>query len=182
MLTANIRRRHRTASYDLIMWLRSAFYRWLMPAAFLLPLWLLVGWGIFNAGGWAFLWVLFIAIPSVFAGQLALTLLVRARPSVRETRMVSWWDVAGFTVWHALTIAVGCYVQTWFPLLLTGAIVIAIALFWLMLKQLWGEARGAREGIRLMTSPPTDAAAEAPRQATADSAVFVIKESPATER
>ncbi|KDA06201.1 MFS transporter permease [Microbacterium sp. CH12i] len=164
------------------MWLRSAFYRWLMPAAFLLPLWLLIGWGIFNAGGWAFLWVLFIAIPSVFLGQLLLTLLVRARPSARETRMVSWWDVLGFTVWHGLTIAVGCYPQTWFPLLLTGAIVVAVAMFWLMLWQLWSEARGARESIRIMTSPPVDAAGEAPRRAPAESEVFVIQENPTAER
>src|SRR5690349_9998248 len=48
------------------MWLRRAFYGWLFPAAFLLPLWLLIGWAVFNAGGWAFLWVLFLAIPAVF--------------------------------------------------------------------------------------------------------------------
>ena len=43
------------------MWLRRAFFRWFLPAAFLLPLWLLVGWGVFQ-GGRAILWVLFIAI------------------------------------------------------------------------------------------------------------------------
>lgn len=125
------------------MWLRQAFFRWLIPSAFLLPLWLLIGWGVFNAGGWAFLWVLFIAIPSVFIGQLILTLLVRARPSVRLERAVSWWDVAGFTVWHGLTIAVGFYPEAWFGLLLTGAIAAAIGMFWLMLWQMWCEAKGA---------------------------------------
>ncbi|GAB3633537.1 hypothetical protein GCM10027421_28900 [Microbacterium shaanxiense] len=170
------------------MWLRRAFYRWLMPAAFVLPLWLLIGWGIFNAGGWAFLWVLFIAIPSVFIGQLTLTLLVRARASVRETRMVSWWDVLGFTVWHALTIAVGCYPQAWFPLLLTGAIVVAIAMFWLVLRQLWDEARGA-VGISVTTPAGTMPTAEPqpaaeprrPRQTSAQGDVFVIREKPASE-
>lgn len=164
------------------MWLRRVFYRWLFPAAVVLPLWLLVGWGIFNAGGWAFLWVLFIAIPSVFIGQLVLTMLVRSRPSARETRMVSWWDVAGFTLWHGLTIAVGCYPQSWFPLLLTGAIATGLALFWLMLWQLWNEAKGSRESIRFMASSPVDAAEEAPRHTPADSEVFVIREAPATER
>jgi hypothetical protein len=65
------------------MWLRRAFFGWLIPAAFLLPLWLLIGWAVFNAGGWAFLWVLFLAIPGVFLWQLLLTLLVRARGTVR---------------------------------------------------------------------------------------------------
>ena len=156
-----------------------------MPAAVVLPLWLLIGWGIFNAGGWAFLWVLFIAIPSVFVGQLVLTLLVRARASVRETSMVSWWDVLGFTVWHALTIAVGCYPQAWFPLLLTGAIAVALALFWLQLWQLWSEARGAGERIRIMTpgagTAPPEAEAEYPRRTPADGEVFVIKEKRASD-
>ena len=66
--------------------MRRAFYLWLVPAAFVLPLWILLGWGIFQAGGWAFLWVLFIAVPSVFLGQLLLTLLTRSRPSVRAER------------------------------------------------------------------------------------------------
>ena len=157
-----------------------------MPAAFVLPLWLLIGWGIFNAGGWAFLWVLFIAIPSVFIGQLALTLLVRARASVRETRMVSWWDVLGFTVWHALTIAVGCYPQAWFPLLLTGAIAVAIALFWSTLRQLWNEARGAGGDIRV-TIPTVgarqpDADTERPHRVPVDGEVFIVQEKPASER
>ncbi|MCM3779004.1 MFS transporter permease [Microbacterium hydrocarbonoxydans] len=129
------------------MWLRQAFFRWLLPAAFLLPLWLLVGWGVFQ-GGWAILWVLFIAVPSVFLGQLLLTLLTRSRPSVRAERAVSWWDVAGFTVWHGLTIAVGLFIDGAFGWLLTAAIVAGIALIWLQLWQLWNEARGSGARIR----------------------------------
>lgn len=157
-----------------------------MPAAVVLPLWLLIGWGIFNAGGWAFLWVLFIAIPSVFIGQIALTLLVRARASVRETRMVSWWDVVGFGVWHALTIAIGCYPQAWFPVLLIGAIAVAIALFVLMLRQLWDEARGAGSGIRVtmptVSAPRPEAESTRPQRASADGDVFIVQEKPASER
>ena len=76
------------------MWLRRAYYGWMIPAAFVLPLWLFVGWIAFNAGAWALLWVLLMAIPSVLIGQLVLTLLVRARPTARSERAVSWWDVA----------------------------------------------------------------------------------------
>ncbi len=115
------------------MWVRRAFYAWLVPAAFLLPLWLLVGWGVFNAGGWAFLWVLFIAIPSVFIGQLVLTLLVRARGTVRAERAVSWWDVLGFTVWHGLTIALGFFNAAWWAPVMVLTIAVGIGLFWLEL-------------------------------------------------
>ncbi len=118
------------------MWLRRVFYRWMFPAAVLLPLWLLIGWGVFGAGGWAFLWVLFIAIPSVFFGQIVLALLVRSRPSVREARAVSWFDVAGFAVWHALVVIVGCFVESWFSAALGFAIIAAIGLFWLSIWQL----------------------------------------------
>lgn len=144
------------------MWLRRAFFGWLFPAAFLLPLWLLVGWGVFNAGGWAFLWVLLIAIPSVFIGQLVLTLLVRARGTVRAQRAVSWWDVAGFTVWHLLAISLGLFVESWWAPVMILTVFVGVALVWLELWQLWREARPMRllqtsEGIGYIPAPPTAA-------------------------
>ncbi|GAB3599514.1 hypothetical protein GCM10027408_21110 [Microbacterium tumbae] len=161
--------------------MRQAFFRWLFPAAFVLPLWLLVGWGVFNAGGWAFLGTIFIAIPSVLLGQLVLTLLVRSRPSVRVSRAVSWWDVAGFSLWHVLTILVGCYPQAWFGWALAGAIVVAIALFWLSLWQLWNEARGTG-GIRMATASwRAPVADEAPGGEDVGGEVFVIREKPASD-
>lgn len=131
------------------MALRRIFSRWLWPAAFVLPLWVLVGWGISGAGGWAFLWVLFIALPSVFFAQTALTLLNRARPSVRRTGAVSWLDVAGFGAWHLLTIAVGLFNPTWFGLTLALAIVAVLGLLWLQLWQL------RREAALTQTAPAT---------------------------
>ncbi|MGO1538580.1 MAG: MFS transporter permease [Leucobacter sp.] len=123
------------------MLFRRAVYRWMFPASLVLPLWLLVGWGVFQAGGWAFLWVLFIAMPSVFLGQLGLALLVRARPSVAESRAVSRWDAAGFIVWHGLVVAVGFYLQTWFALLLIAAIIAGLGMYYLVFRQLRTELR-----------------------------------------
>ena len=154
----------------------------MFPASVVLPLWLLVGWGITGAGGWAFLWVLFIAIPSVFLGQLALALLQRARPSARDAQAASWWDVAGVGLWLALTIAIGCYPQAWFALLLGGAIVVAVALFWLMLRQLWNEVVSVGPGIRITTSAAQDPPRTTPQSAASDTGVFVIQEKPASER
>ncbi|PCE13649.1 MFS transporter permease [Microbacterium sp. SZ1] len=157
------------------MWLRQAFFRWLLPAAFLLPLWLLVGWGVFQ-GGWAILWVLFIAVPSVFLGQLLLTLLTRSRPSVRAERAVSWWDVAGFTVWHGLTIAVGLFIDGAFGWLLTAAIVVGIALIWLQLWQLWNEARGSGARIRETISWSTIPRVDEPTSTSRAREVIVVRE------
>jgi hypothetical protein len=164
------------------MWLRRAFFGWLVPAAFLLPLWLLVGWGVFDAGGWAFVWVLFLAIPSVFIVQLILTMIVRARGSVRADRAVSWLDVLGFTVWHALVISLGFYDSSWWALAMVAAIFVAIGLFWLTLWQLWREARVSSvvlrttEGIAYV--PPPE-----PRRATeSDPDVIIITERPKPEQ
>lgn len=141
------------------MWLRRAFFGWLIPAAFVLPLWMLVGWIITGAGGWALLWVLFIAIPGVFVWQLVLTLLVRARGTVRASRAVSWWDVLGFTVWHALVISLGFFDPAWWAPVLVVAVLVGLAVLWLALWQLWSEARPSRmilrtaEGVAYL--PPT---------------------------
>ena len=160
------------------MSLRRVFFGWLIPAAFVLPLWLLIGWGIFNAGGWAFLWVLFLAIPGVLIWQLVLTLLVRARGTVRASRAVSWWDVLGFTVWHALVISLGFFVQDWWAPAMVTAIIVGLGLFWLELWQLWREAKPTAtilhttEGVAYL-APANQAP---PRSDSAQPEVIVITE------
>lgn len=149
------------------MWLRRAFYQWLLLAALILPLWLLIGWIAFSASGWALLWVIVIAIPSVLVGQVLLTLLARARGTVRHTRTLSWWDVAGFGLWHLLTIAVGFFSPAAFWPLLSAAIVVFIGLVWLMLWQLFREAKPgavlqrATDGARYIPPP---APSQTPRE------------------
>ncbi len=156
------------------MWLRRTFYAWLLPAAFVLPLWLLLGWGIFNAGGWAFLWVLFIAIPSVLLGQLLFALLVRARPVARLDRAASWWDVAALGSWQALTVALGFYPEGWFGILLTLAILLGVGMIPLLLWQLWSEARGSLDALATGWDEPLASA-----EPLADAGEFyVVQESP----
>jgi hypothetical protein len=162
------------------MKLREAYFRWLLPAAFLLPLWLVIGGIVFHAG-WGMLWVLFIAVPSVFLGQLLLTLLTRSRASVRIDRAVSWWDVAGFTLWHALTIAVGCFIDGAFGWLLAGAVVVGIGLIWLQLWQLWNEARGSGAGLReTLTWSTVPDPAEPQSSRMREHEVIVVKENEST--
>ncbi|WP_298036651.1 MFS transporter permease [uncultured Microbacterium sp.] len=161
------------------MWLRRFIYRWTFPAAIILPLWLLIGWGVFNASGWAILWVLFIAIPSVLIGEIVLALMMRARTSAREARMASWWDVLGFTVWHGLTIAVGFYPQKWFGLLLTAAIAAAVGVFWLMIWQLWNDARLRGGGIRIVGGSAPSQEAGAPKPSVSVDDVYIIQENTA---
>lgn len=141
------------------MWLRRGYFRWLYPAAILLPVWLVVGWSLFGSSAWAFLGILFIAAPAILVGELVLTLLIRARPTVRADRAVSWWDVLGVTVWHVLIIAFGCFFDTASFALLVCAIIAFIAVFWSSLAQLLTDARGTLRRMSTGTGPadvPTD--------------------------
>ncbi|MGC0370612.1 MFS transporter permease [Microbacterium sp. SLBN-111] len=162
------------------MVLRRIFLRWLFPAAFVLPLWLFVGWIVFSGGsGWALLW-LFIAAPAVFVTQIITAFLVRARGSVRAERSASWRDVIAIAAWQVVVVALGFYdSRTFFPLLVLS-VVGAFVLLWSSLAQLWNEARG---GVTLLRAadgtgyiPPTR---EQPRPRV-EGEVIVITENPAT--
>lgn len=147
----------------------------MIPAAFVLPLWLLVGWAVAGAGGWAFLWVLFIAIPGVFLWQLLLTLLVRARGTVRAHRAVSWWDVAGFSLWHVLVIALGFFNESWWWPTLVVAVVAGLSMFWLALWELWSEAKPSRLVLHTADGQAYIPAAEERPQA-AEQPVIILSE------
>ncbi|WP_029144321.1 hypothetical protein [Microbacterium luticocti] len=135
------------------MWVRRGFFAWLLPAAIILPVWLVVGWAIFQAGGWAFLGVILLAAPGVLVAELIIALLIRARPTVRRQRAVSWWDVLGITVWHGLVVAFGCFIQAAFVPILVCALLAFLALFWGALAQLWNEARGSFARMAPGTGP-----------------------------
>ena len=162
------------------MWLRRAFFGWLFPAAFILPAWLFVGWAVFSASGWPFVWLL-LAIPSVFVGQLVSALLVRSRTRVRAQRAVSWWDVIGFGLWHALTISLGFFVESWWVTLFVATVAVGIGLFWLLIWQLLRQARPAvvlhhtSSGIGYVPPP-----AQEPRDSSVPGEdVYIISENPA---
>ncbi|WP_182253087.1 MFS transporter permease [Microbacterium esteraromaticum] len=159
------------------MMLRRLFFRWLLPASLALPAWMLVGWAIFGRNGWGLLWVLLMAIPGVFVTQLILTLLTRSRPSVRAERAVSWLDVAGFGLWHVLTILVGCFIDGAFPWLLTAAIVVAVGMLWMQLWQLWNEARGTGARLRETITWSTITPPQRSGSTVSDPDVIVIEES-----
>ncbi|MCR2785419.1 MULTISPECIES: MFS transporter permease [unclassified Microbacterium] len=157
------------------MWLRRAFYLWLLPAAFVLPMWLVVGWVIFDGGGWALLWVLFLAVPAVFIAELVLMLLVRARGTVRAQGAVSWWDVLGFGLWHLSIIALGFFGPAWIPQAL-GAAGLAVGVFWLSLWQLWTEARPRLTVVRAGNGTAFIPAAEPRREPDEVADVVIIEE------
>lgn len=144
------------------MWLRRAFFQWLIPAAIVLPLWLFVGWIISGASPWALLWVL-ISAPIVLVGQLVLALLVRARGTVRAERAVSWTDVALFGAWHALIVVLGLFSSPWWWAVLALTVAVGVVLLWMQLSQLWRETkptgliRRTFEGVAYVPPPRAEA-------------------------
>ena len=143
------------------MALRSGFYRWLIPAAFVLPFWLFVGWIISGA--------------SALSLQLILTLLVRARGTARAERAVSWTDLGVVGAWHALVISLGFFGLSWWWPLFGLTVAVGIAALWVVLAQLWREARPA--GILLRTPDGLGyVPAARPERTPTDAEVIVVHE------
>lgn len=158
------------------MALRSGFFRWLIPAAFVLPLWLFIGWIISGASPLSLLWVL-LSAPIVLVGQLILTLLIRARGTVRAERAVSWTDLGLVGGWHVLIVALGFFGNPWWWPVFAVTIVVGVCALWSAFAQLWREARpvGAvlrtPAGVGYVPAPaPQDASART------DAEVIVIRE------
>lgn len=103
----------------------------------MLPIWPFVGWGLFGDSGWS-LAGLFIAMPILAIAMLVVSLLISARASVRDTKLVSWTDVGLLALWHVSIIGFGFFsagIGIWAVLgILTG-----LAAFWSSIGQLISE-------------------------------------------
>lgn len=91
------------------MWLRRALYRALWGAAFVLPLWVFLGRVFFGAPlGYAFITQI-VLVPILFVLQVAATLVVFLRPSVRRTRSVAPLEAAALGVLWIGQLAIGFF-------------------------------------------------------------------------
>lgn len=91
------------------MTVRRAFFYWQFLAAVLLPLWVLVGRGLFGATvGWQFV-LLVILMPILGLGMLVVGGLIAARKEVRSVRAVGWLDLAVVGAWHLAIVALGFF-------------------------------------------------------------------------
>src|SRR6218665_2238635 len=119
-------------------------YRSQFLAIFALPLWLVVGWGIFGHGGWG-LFGLFLAGPITAVSLALVTFLTRILPIVRAERTLSWrvraecilsWrDLPALALWHGSFLGLGFYGSTGMLFVLLG-ILGALCSFWLAVRAL----------------------------------------------
>jgi hypothetical protein len=118
--------------------IRKGLYRALFPAAVVLPVWLLVGWGVFGTSAWSFLGLLVIC-PVLFIALGLVSGIVYARPSVRLEKAVSWRDVAFFAAWYATIIGFGFFgpLAPWFAV---AGILVGLGAFWSSISALVADA------------------------------------------
>src|SRR6218665_3343234 len=109
-------------------------YRWQFLAIFALPLWLVVGWGIFGHGGWGPIG-LFLSGPLTAASRPPVPFLARIRPGVRAERTLSWRDLPALALWHGSLLGLGFYGSTGMLFVLLG-ILGALCSFWLAVRAL----------------------------------------------
>jgi len=120
------------------MVLRRALTRWQLYAVPVLPLWLLIGYGIFGAGAGYFLTFLGSVVLFLFLAVLAV--LTRLRPAVRENGAMGAWDAVATVVFHVAVLGLGFFGATggWFGL---AAVVTGLGVFWLTALELVREWR-----------------------------------------
>jgi hypothetical protein len=164
------------------MIVRRAFYYWQFIAAIALPVWLLVGWGVFGGSGWGLIGLL-VVCPVAFLALIAIASLIFARKQVRAQRAVSWLDVGILTAWHLAIVGIGFYGPgaTWFAV---GAVVLGVAAFWIVVWELLTETRkrvaSVFERIEEAAQAPSTLG---PRGAfSEDSDVIVIREGDTGDR
>lgn len=126
------------------MWFRRALYFALVPAAILLPTWVLISRGLLADGiGWEFL-VYLVACPILSVAMLAVSGVILARKSVRATRAVSWLDAALLTAWWLALVFYGLYAL---PAIAIIVLLVGLAAFWLGIWQLFTDTRARLRGV-----------------------------------
>lgn len=127
------------------MWFRRAFYYVQLAAVVLLPIWIVAARAIAPTGLGAQDILVFLSWPALAISMIAVVGITWARKSVRETKTLSWLDVAALSTWYAVAIAYGVFIALSSELgagLVGGVLVlVSIVVFWVAVWQLVVAAR-----------------------------------------
>ena len=145
-----------------------ALLRWQLIAIPVLPLWLLIGYGVFGGGVGGF-FLLFLGCAVLFVLQAVIAGMTRLRPTVRERRMLPAWDAAALIVWNLALVGLGFFGVTGIAFGI-ASVVLGLGVFWLTV---WRLAREWRD--RLSTGPAQASAAPARRPGD-DGDVIIVHE------
>lgn len=106
----------------------------------MLPLWILLGYGLFGgSSGWTVLGLV-IALPILAVCLVVVASIVAFRVTVRPTRTPAWGDVAALGAWHASLVVFGFFPPgAWAIGLLS--VVLGLVAFWHSVWRFFGDAR-----------------------------------------
>jgi hypothetical protein len=136
------------------MLLRRALFYWQFTAALLLPVWVVVGRGVFGSGvGWDIL--LYIVLSIVLGiSMLAVAGITVARKAVRTTRSLTNRDLLVLGLWHLAIIAYG-FVDA--PALAALIVLLTVIAFWNAVILLFTETRERVKNAFALPDFPVDA-------------------------
>lgn len=136
------------------MLFRRALYYWQFTAALLLPVWVVVGRGLYgSSNGWDILLYIVLAI-ILGVALLAVAGLTTARKSVRSTRALSTRDAIVLSAWHVAIIAFGF---NDFALLAALIVLLTVIAFWQAVIALFTETRERVRSAFALPEFPVDA-------------------------
>ncbi len=166
------------------MIVRRAFRPWMFIASIVLPIWPLIGWGIFGGGGWEFIGLV-IAMPILFLALTAVSLLIYARPTVRREKAVAWWDILILTLWHVFIIGFGLFGPNTSTFAVLGVLAGIVAFWYSVWAFFTDAARRARETLaefEQMATAPTVGRVPPGSSTVSEEHVIIVQESPRDER
>lgn len=134
------------------MWLGRALLRWQLVAIPVLPLWLLIGYGIFGAGPAGF-FLLFLGSGVLFVFLAVIAGMTRLRPAVGERRALGGWDTVLLVAWHLALIGLGFFGATGIAFGV-ASVVLGLGVFWLTVWEMAREWRDRVGVVAAQTSTP----------------------------
>jgi hypothetical protein len=166
---------HRAAE---VAWqaVRAALLRWQLFAIAVLPLWLLVGYGVFG-GGPAGLFPLLLGTGVLVVFLAVLAGLTRLRPTVRRNRRLGPLDTGLTLAFHLALLGLGFYGATGVAFGL-ASVVLGLGTFWFTVAELTREWRDRVSGaVRRTSADPGPASHQRPhRRGAGDGDVIVVHE------
>jgi hypothetical protein len=120
------------------MWFRRAILKATIPAAIVLPLWILVMQGIVAGPSAGTYLALVIVCPVLFVAMIVIAVLLRVRKSTRTSGALTWRDATVAVVFWLALVASGLFS---FPALAVLDVVLLVGVFWLSAWELLDESR-----------------------------------------
>ena len=155
----------------------AALLWWQLPAVPVLPLWLVVGFGIWGGGAAGF-FVLMIGSVALFVVLAVVAVLTRLRPGVREKRRLGGLDALLGVAFHVAIVGLGFFGTTGVAFAI-AAVLLGLGTLWLTIAGVgreWRERLSGRRQRRRTTAESMSPRVGHERPGPGDGDVIVVHE------